>query len=103
MLLPERANQEAVLARSQGGYIEQHRRTFRVTWVIGGKRHRRSFPSEDEAREFLRRLREVRTSAPRLRGVLTVGEVVDNWYRGHRRNLSSGTRRDYEGRIRRDV
>jgi integrase len=32
-----------------------------------------------------------------------VDEIVDNWYRGHRSNLSSGTRRDYEGRIRRDV
>ncbi|HEX2031855.1 MAG TPA: site-specific integrase [Actinomycetota bacterium] len=30
-------------------------------------------------------------------------EVVENWYRHHSRNLSSGTRRDYEGRIRRDV
>jgi hypothetical protein len=27
----------------------------------------------------------------------------DNWYEGHMPNLSSGTRRDYEGRIRRDV
>ncbi|MGH2683652.1 MAG: tyrosine-type recombinase/integrase [Actinomycetota bacterium] len=29
--------------------------------------------------------------------------MVQNWYQGHRRNLSPGTRRDYEGRIRRDV
>jgi integrase len=91
------------LARSRGGYIEQHRRAFRVAWVIRGQRHRRSFPSEEEARAFLQRLNEVRESTPRTRGDLTVGEVVDNWYRDHRSNLSSGTRRDYEGRIRRDV
>ncbi len=36
-------------------------------------------------------------------GALTVGEIVENWYRDHRRNLTSGTQRDYEGRIRRDV
>ncbi|MGH2663742.1 MAG: tyrosine-type recombinase/integrase [Actinomycetota bacterium] len=39
----------------------------------------------------------------RTKGSLTVAQVVDNWYRGHRRNLSSGTQRDYEGRIRRDI
>jgi integrase len=39
----------------------------------------------------------------RVKGGLTVAEVVDNWYRGHKQNLSSGTRRDYEGRIGRDV
>lgn len=39
----------------------------------------------------------------RLKGALTVGEVVANWYRDHKRNLTSGTQRDYEGRIRRDV
>jgi hypothetical protein len=99
----ERADQVVGLARSGGGYIEQHRRAFRVAWVTGGRRHRRSFPSEEEARAFLQRLNQERDSTPRTRGALTVGEVVDNWYRGHRRNLSSGTRRDYEGRIRRDV
>jgi integrase len=91
------------VARSGGGYIEQHRRAFRVAWVISGRRHRRSFASEEEARAFLQRLNHERESKPRTRGGLTVGEVVNNWYRGHRRNLSSGTRRDYEGRIRRDV
>jgi integrase len=29
--------------------------------------------------------------------------VVHNWYTGHKLSLSSGTQRDYEGRIRRDV
>lgn len=91
------------MARSRGGYIEQHRRAFRVAWVIRGQRHRRSFPSEEEARAFLQHLNEERDSPPRTRGALTVREVVDNWYRGHRHNLTSGTRRDYEGRIRRDV
>ncbi|MGH2656509.1 MAG: tyrosine-type recombinase/integrase [Actinomycetota bacterium] len=87
------------------GGIEKHRRRFRVTWQVGGERFRRSFESAGEAKEFLLELsRGAHEDAPgRRKGVLTIAEVVDNWYRGHRRNLSSGTRRDYEGRIRRDV
>lgn len=38
-----------------------------------------------------------------MAGDLTVMEVVHNWYEGHKLSLASGTRRDYEGRIRRDV
>lgn len=68
--------------------------------AIGG------FTAEDEARDFLRRLRQndqLRREPQRLSGGLAVIEVVQNWYRDHQRNLASGTRRDYEGRIRRDV
>jgi len=84
--------------------IERHGRRYRVTWWVAGERHRRVFDTEVAATEFLE-LRALRRPDDdrRVRGALTVGEVVDNWYRGHRRNLSSGTRRDYEGRIRRDV
>ena len=85
-------------------WIEEHGRKFRVTWMSGATRHRRTFGSEDEARAFLARLKRYPTVEPvRVKGGLTVEEVVANWYRDHRRNLSSGTQRDYEGRISRDV
>jgi integrase len=85
-------------------WIEEHGRKFRVTWITGATRHRRTFGSEDAARAFLTRLKRYPTEEPvRVKGGLTVTEVVDNWYRDHRRNLSSGTQRDYEGRIARDV
>jgi integrase len=72
--------------------------------MIEGKRFRRSFHSEHEAREFLERLRAKQREEPeRANGALTVMEVVQNWYQGHRRTLSPGTQRDYEGRIRRDI
>lgn len=72
--------------------------------MVQGIRRRRSFDTESEAREFLARLQHDPDPAPtRVKGGLTVGEVVDNWYRDHKRNLSSGTQRDYEGRIHRDV
>ena len=84
--------------------IEHHRRQFRVTWFQAGHRFRRVFPTEVEAQSFLERLsQDPGTPAARVKGGLTVGEVVINWYRDHKRNLSSGTRRDYEGRIRRDA
>jgi hypothetical protein len=85
-------------------WVERHRQKYRVTWIVGGSRHRRSFDTEAQARDFLTRL-QLDPTAPsiRVKGGLTVGEVVGNWYRGHQRNLSSGTRRDYEGRIGRDV
>lgn len=85
--------------------IERHGRRYRVTWWVEGERHRRTFETEIAAAEFLERVRALRQPHDdhRTSGALTVGEVVDNWYLGHRRNLSSGTRRDYEGRIRRDV
>ena len=84
--------------------IEHHRRRFRVSWWQSGQRLRRSFDSEEAAQEFLQRLDRERVAATgagpsRLKGGLTVSEVVDNWYRDHKRNLSSGTQRDYEGRI----
>jgi hypothetical protein len=84
--------------------IERHGRRFRVAWWVNGERHRRTFDTESAANEFLERLQADRRphGERRLSGTLTVGEVVDNWYRDHRRNLSSGTRRDYEGRIHRD-
>ena len=85
-------------------WIEEHGRKFRVTWISGATRHRRTFGSEDEARAFLVRLKRYPTVEPvRVKGGLTVAEVVANWYSDHKRNLSSGTQRDYEGRIRRDV
>jgi integrase len=69
-----------------------------------GKSLRRSFLSEREAREFLNRLhRREEDQAQRLRGGLTVTDVVANWYRLHKLTLSPGTQRDYEGRIRRDI
>ena len=91
-----------------GAYIERHRNRFRVRWAKDGRRVRRSFDSEAEARDFLQRLhtqdrRGAAASSQRIEGALTVMEVVQNWYQGHRRNLSPGTQRDYEGRIRRDV
>ncbi len=84
-------------------WIERHRRRYRVTWFESGIRYRRTFETEEDAREFLDRLRANESNAARPKGPLTVGEMVENWYRHHSRNLSSGTRRDYEGRIRRDV
>jgi YD repeat-containing protein len=85
-------------------WIEPHGRKYRVTWIARGQRLRRTFPTENEARDFLSRLQNDPTAqASRVKGGLTVAEVVNNWYRGHQRNLSSGTRRDYEGRIGRDV
>jgi integrase len=88
-----------------GTYVERHRNRFRVRWTEQGRRVKRSFDSEKKAREFVERskAKENVSRAGRLRGALTVIEVVQNWYRGHRLNLSAGTQRDYEGRIRRDV
>lgn len=86
--------------------VERHGRQFRVTWWIDGQRHRRSFDTEEAAATFMAGVRtewERSDHGTRLAGSLTVRDVVENWYRDHRRNLSSGTRRDYEGRIRRDA
>ena len=86
--------------------FERHGRRFRVTWWVAGVRHRRTFDHESAALDFMHRIRQTRSDGsdrPIGPAKLTVAEVVDNWYRGHERNLSSGTRRDYEGRIRRDV
>jgi hypothetical protein len=86
--------------------IERHGRRFRLTWWVDGQRNRRTFDTEDAAAAFMVRMHKERQGiarATRLAGSLTVREVVDNWYRDHRRNLSPGTQRDYEGRIRRDV
>ena len=102
-VLPLRTRERTMPASSTR--IEPHGRRFRVTWWVAGERHRRTFDAESDAAEFLGRVKSVPHPAAerRLRGGLTVDEVVQNWYGGHRRNLSSGTRRDYEGRIRRDV
>jgi integrase len=93
------------MSRRRTGSIERHRGRFRVRWTFDGERHRRSFDSEQEAREFLGRLHAKNEPGTQRRaaGALTVIEVIQNWYQGHRRNLSPGTQRDYEGRIRRDV
>lgn len=93
------------MPRTRSGSIDQHRGRFRVRWTSDGKRHGRSFDSEKEALEFLGRLRSQESSrqTERFTGALTVKEVVENWYRHHQRSLSSGTQRDYRGRIRRDV
>jgi integrase len=76
-----------------------------VRWTSEGKRRYRTFESESEAREFLDRLHAKESHGPsdRLAGALTVLEIVQNWYQHHRQNLSPGTQRDYEGRIRRDI
>ena len=76
-----------------------------MRWTSQGKRQYRTFSSEVDAREFVRRLRakDDATTRPRAAGALTVLDLVQNWYEGHRRNLSPGTQRDYEGRIRRDI
>lgn len=97
---------ERRVSRSRPVRIEQHRRRYRVTWWNNGARFRRSFGTRSEAEDFLSKLEredQVAAQPPRLKGALTVGEVVENWYRDHKRNLTSGTQRDYEGRIRRDV
>ena len=96
------------MPRQTRGRIDRHGRRFRVTWWVNRERLRRVFDSEAEATSFLSKLRRgqedlIGPRESRLKGSLTVQEVVDNWYRDHRRNLSSGTRRDYEGRINRDV
>ena len=86
--------------------IERHGNRFRIKWHQNGNQHRRSFPTEKEARDFLSRLRRGKPNGGqgrRIAGALTVAEVVRNWYAGHKLNLSPGTQRDYEGRIRRDV
>jgi integrase len=54
-----------------------------------------------EAAEFVDKLRQ--EEPRRVKGRLTVMDLVINWYSDHKRNLSSGTRRDYEGRIQRNV
>jgi integrase len=94
------------MGRARTNRIEAHHGRFRVTWWVEKQRHRRSFATEVEARAFLRRLRQedaARRRPARVVGGLTVMDVVQNWYRDHSRELASGTRRDYEGRIRRDV
>ena len=104
--LQEPGDSEVALAPPRTSWIEKHRRQYRVTWIDRGARQRRSFATQDEARDFLRRLRqndEQRREPQRVASGLTVMELVQNWYRDHQRNLASGTRRDYEGRIRRDV
>jgi hypothetical protein len=102
----EPGDEEVAVAPPRTSWIEKHRQRYRVTWIDRGVRHRRSFITQDEARDFLRRLHqdERREKEPRrVSGGLTVMEVVQNWYRDHRLNLTSGTQRDYEGRIGRDV
>lgn len=95
------------MTRPRTARIERHGNRFRVAWMSDGDRNRRSFETEKAAKDFVRRLhRQALASDPeaaRLTGGLSVREVVENWYRGHRSNLASGTQRDYEGRIRRDV
>jgi integrase len=93
------------MPRKRVGSLDQHHGGFRVRWTSKGRRNNRTFASEQEAREFLERLRanEVGRPRQRLSVGLTVMDVVQNWYQGHRRNLSPGTQRDYEGRIHRDV
>jgi integrase len=94
------------MPRSRSGSFDRHRGRFRVRWTFEGTRHHRTFESEKEARRLLERLRanETSPSSDRLGGgALTVMEVVQNWFGGHRKDLSPGTQRDYEGRIRRDV
>lgn len=93
------------MPRPRSGSMDVHRGRFRVRWMSDRERKCRSFHTEREAREFLARVRARQDTDSRQRtpGALTVMEVVQNWYRDHRGSLSPGTRRDYEGRIRRDV
>lgn len=96
------------MPRASRGRVDPHGRRFRVTWWVNRERFRRVFDSEPEAVSFLAKVRTQHEANSvierrRLKGGLTVSEVVNNWYRDHKRNLSSGTQRDYEGRIRRDV
>lgn len=102
----ERRSGKDEMSRPRTKAIEPHGEGFRVTWQKEGQRLRRTFTTEDEAADFLSRLRRGdpdRRSHRRIAGALTVTEVVQNWYEAHRRSLSPGTQRDYEGRIRRDV
>jgi hypothetical protein len=55
------------MSRSRTGSIERHRSRFRVRWTFDGERHRRSFDSEQEAREFLERLRANEVGRPHQR------------------------------------
>lgn len=94
------------MVRPRTTRIESHGRRFRVAWWIDGQRVRRTFDTRDLAAKFLERLTRENEGVEvdlRLKGGLTVADVVGNWYREHKRNLASGTQRDYEGRIRRDV
>jgi integrase len=90
------------MPRAETNRIERHGKRFRVRWTADGQRFRRSFDTESAAEEFAEKLRE-KEGSPRVKGRLTVMDVVTNWYGDHKRNLSSGTQRDYEGRIHRDV
>jgi integrase len=96
------------MPRPVRGRVDRHGRRFRVTWWVNGVRLRRTFVTEREADSFLLTLRrqqeaDASPESQRIKGGLTVWEVVDNWYRDHKRNLSSGTQRDYECRIKREV
>lgn len=93
------------MPRPRAGSLDRHRSRFRVRWTSEGTRRQRTFGSEKEAKEFIERLRakEKGRLSDRAGGPLSVAEIVQNWYQGHRRNLSPGTQRDYEGRIRRDI
>ncbi|MGH2661376.1 MAG: tyrosine-type recombinase/integrase [Actinomycetota bacterium] len=95
-------------ARSLPPGIERHGRKYRVVKRFKGRIIRRSFDSLHEAVSFIEELRE-RLAERRRReealvpAPLTVGDLVDRWYEGHRQRLQPGTQFDYEWRIRHDI
>ena len=88
--------------------IERRGRRYRVAKKIKGRLIRKSFTTLEDAVSFLESLniqaaseraeRETRAPAP-----LTVGDLVDRWFAGHRKRLQPGTEFDYAERIRRDI
>lgn len=92
-------------------YIHRHGNRFRVQKMIGGKLHRKSFDTLEEAQAFLEMLdRDVQDAraveAARLTGAATVMDIVLAWWLGplvdgeqrggHRLRVSARTQRDYQ-------
>lgn len=88
--------------------IHVHGNRFRAQKVVRGNLIRRSFSSLEEAKAFLDELRR-RVSKERQAeeanpfAMLTVAELVDDWYAVHQRRLTPRGRLDYDERIRRDI
>jgi integrase len=88
--------------------IERHGRRYRVDKKVRGTRIRKTFETVEQATSFLRDLearvvKERRLTEERAPAPLTVGDLVDRWFAGHRKRLQPGTQHDYEWRIRHDI
>jgi integrase len=74
---------------------------------VRGRLFRRTFQSLEEAVAFQealeRRLAKSRRPETTDAAPITVGDLVERWYTGHRKRLQPGTQFDYEWRIRHDI